>query len=89
MSDRCVFVPIPGRDNYEWADVVIPEGARVLSICRLARKFYYLPGPHRVFIASRDDPRFKIFQWYLSTRFWCHEDIRGYSVSEKNVNRNE
>ena len=85
MSDRCVFVPYAHEDQtYEWADVVIPPDATPLVICRLARQFMQLPGPHKVFVTTRDDPRFQIFQKYSNTHYFDETEFDyGYSVMEK------
>jgi hypothetical protein len=82
MSDRCVFVPYPSDFNtYGWADVVIPQEAKSLEVCRAARRFVRLPGPHKVFLQSRNDQRFEIFKRYLEKQYHFKEDHRhGYSV---------
>jgi hypothetical protein len=74
MSDRCVFVPYPNSfDTYDWADVVIAENAKPLAVCRAARRFLHLPGPHKVFLQDRNDPRFQVFKKYLSAQYFFDE----------------
>jgi len=85
MSDRLVFVPYPHEfddDSYEWADIVIDENARTTEICRAARQFVGLPGPHKVFLKNRKDKRFKVFTWYLKERLFFSEERGDYSVRE-------
>jgi hypothetical protein len=86
MSDRCVFIPVgdygENVDNYEWADVVIKQRASNDDIEQAAEQFRQLPGPHKVWVKDRQDPRFILFARYLEDTWNMKEDLYGYSVSQ-------
>jgi len=92
MSDRCVFLPHISDDDAppeSWADVVIAEGATREAIQAAARAFAGLPGPRKVVVSSRTDPRFIEFVRELDDEYAMAEGSDGwtYSVRESNDGR--
>lgn len=81
MSDRLVFVPFENAQDYDWADVVIPEGATLEQIHLACGHFAGLPGPHKVFIANRDDPRFVEFVRFMSEEYGMEQGESDWTYS--------
>lgn len=62
MSDRCIFIETDDVEAYDWADVVIKKSATVEEIRAAVDAFQALPGPYKIFVNDRRDPRFLEFQ---------------------------
>jgi len=81
MSDRCVFAGYKLGTDYDWADVVVGIDDGIPQIHEAAQRFTAMPGPHKVFVSSREDPRFIEFVRHLSEEHAMEEGASwGFAV---------